>query len=187
MTLWPCQLYTLSFKSPGHACFTTGLVFTVAITKKKCRRSKNIFDEMLHFSIALVWFHTNGLIFRQSTLFLVTASVKTRSVLKQHGQGFQMKCVRVKKVMRSCIKVMFLSHDLRTWLFHNHPMTSDLENVTIHTIRNGVKFLWVGVKFVNKHTEFCCNFNLLSQFGIFGGVKGLGNVRKVTFRKFLVK
>ena len=45
----------------------------------------------------------------------------------------------------------------------------DLENVTIHTIRDGVKFSGFGVKFVTKHRVFCRNFNLLSQFGILGG------------------
>ena len=31
----------------------------------------------------------------------------------------------------------------------------DLENVTIHTIQDGVQFSWFGVKFVTEHTVFC--------------------------------
>ena len=40
-------------------------------------------------------------------------------------------------------------------------IASRLENVTIHTIRDGVKFSGFWVKFVNKHTVFCHKFNLL--------------------------
>ena len=51
----------------------------------------------------------------------------------------------------------------------NCPTVSgaDLENVTVHTIRDGVKFSGFWVKLVAEHTVFCRKFNLLSQFGIF--------------------
>ena len=46
------------------------------------------------------------------------------------------------------------------------PVYPDLENVTIHTIRDGVKFNRVWVKLATEHTVFCPKLNLLSQFCI---------------------
>ena len=52
---------------------------------------------------------------------------------------------------------------------YDYTRVPDLENVTIHTIQDGVTFSRVWVKLVTEHTVFCRKFNLLSQFCIFGG------------------
>ena len=62
----------------------------------------------------------------------------------------------------------------------------DLQNVTSHTILDGVKMFRLWVKFVTEHTVFCLKFNLLSQLCTFGGIKVLRNVWNKTFRLFLV-
>ena len=49
---------------PCHALFRLGLVFTAGITKKKFSALKK--KKILHFSIGLVWFCTNGGIFAKS-------------------------------------------------------------------------------------------------------------------------
>ena len=64
---------------------------------------------------------------------------------------------------------------------------SDLQNVTIHTIWDGVKFFRACVKFENEHTVYCRKFNLFSQFYIFWGVEVLENARNNTLRMFLKK
>ena len=51
----------------------------------------------------------------------------------------------------------------------NILLPSDLENVTIHTIQDSVKFSGCWVKLVTEHTVFCRKLNLLSQFGNFWG------------------
>ena len=59
-------------------------------------------------------------------------------------------------------------------------LVSDLENVTIHTIRDGVKFPGFWVKFVTELTVFCRIFNLLSKLSIFWG-KSSGKCREYYF------
>ena len=60
--------------------------------------------------------------------------------------------------------------------------TPDLQNVTIHTILDGVKFSGV---WVTEPKIFCCKFNLFSQFCICGG-KSSGKCGNITFNVFLV-
>ena len=57
------------------------------------------------------------------------------------------------------------------FLIFGATLQSDLENVTIHTIRDGVKFLEFWAKLRTERTVFCRKFNLLSQFGILWGQK----------------
>ena len=58
-----------------------------------------------------------------------------------------------------------------------------MENVTIHTILDGVKFSRVWVKLVTEHTVFCRKFYSLSEF-IISLVKVQGNVGNITFKVF---
>ena len=67
------------------------------------------------------------------------------------------------------VRDLFKNNIISTVFDQWSPVYPDLENVTIHTIRDGVKLVWV--KLVTEHTVFCPKFNLLSQFCISLGKK----------------
>ena len=64
------------------------------------------------------------LFFQRRDFFLVIAIVKTRPVLKRARHGLSGNwCTQWVKSWCHAGKVMFSSHDLKTWLFQHDPMT----------------------------------------------------------------